>query len=571
MTTFAGSIDRIIPGLLPANLTISLAHGAEESMVYPLSRTTIGPSGSSGGQVASGSQPQASKSGSIEGMFGFHLFERIIVLPRAKGVGFVLSATEFPVEVWNTFHDAAKSLTAINITGTGGITIVNPYGLPKSIGPKDSIILETLMPASGDVNIASDVVFVFSGITGTDMIVTGSRILVFSAAPDWDQKIDETISYLTDVLHSYDDTEQRRGLRSIPRRNLKFQAKTLNARDAAGMESLLWGWQHQPYGVPFWQDAQPLESDIAAGTFGIQANTVDRLFAVGGICLIWTDQFTFEALTISGIAADLITVASPTQFAWKAGAGVKIVPIFLARIANAVDLDRLWSAADAIDIEFMGEALQPAPAPTSSPVQFKGFDVLETPPNWVNDLKRTYARSTITMDPKIGPITVNDRGGTAIVSHELPWWLDSHAKITELRAFLVRRQGQLVPFWTPTWDQDLVMSGDAIVGSSVINIATVYYTRFFFPNRSRRFLALIPIGNGAIRYVEVSGSVDNGDGTESLSLTAPLSADVLAATTMISFLTFCRLGSDDLKILWSSTEFAEASVPIQEVPRELPA
>ncbi len=487
-----------------------------------------------------------------------------------KAVGFVLSATQFPVEVWNTFHDAAESLTAITITGTGGITITNPYSLPKSIGPKDSIILQALIPSSGDVNISLDVLFVFSGISGTDMAVTGSRILVFSVAPDWQEGIEETISSLTDVLHSYDDTEQRRGLRSTPRRGLKFRALTLEAREAAGMESLVWGWQHQPYGVPFWQDAQPLEADVAAGAFTIQVNTVDRLFAVGGIAVIWKDEFTFEALTVAGVTADSITFAAPIQFSWTAGYGAKVVPIFLGRLSNAIELTRLACFADQVDVEFQGEALQKAPTPSVSLPQFRGFDVLEIAPNWANELRRNYARSTIKMDPRTGPITVDDKGGTPIVSHELPWWIDSHAKATAFRAFLLRRFGQLVPFWTPTWDQDLVLAGDSAAGTSIVSIKSVYYARFFFRDRARRFLALIPIGSGAIRYVEVTNAVDNGDGTESLTLAAPLGADAIAALTMVSFLTFCRLGSDDAKMVWHSTEFAEAALPIQEIPRELP-
>lgn len=570
MADFAGTIEAFGLRASPKNLTDSFANGADESMRFPLSVTRAAVFGSSAGAFSVAAVHTTGIAGAFQLMFGFNLFERIIVIPRKKTLGFVLSATQFPVEVWNTFHDTAESLTAITITGSGGITITNPYTLPKVIGPKDSIIFQALIPSSGGANISETVVFAFAGISGTDLTVTGARILVFSVPADWGERVEETISYLTDVLKMYDDTEQRRGLRSIPRRGLKFRALTLEARDAAGLEALLWGWQHQPYGVPFWQDAQPLEANISIGDVTIQVNTIDRLFAAGGIAVIWKDEFTFEALTILSITADSITFTAPTQFAWKAGYGVKIVPVFLGRLSNAIELTRLTCFADQVDVEFQGEALQVAASPAASLVQFKGFDVLEIPPNWANDLKRNYARSTIPMDPKTGPITVDDKGGTAIVSHELPWWIDSHAKVTALRAFLLGRYGQLVPFWSPTWDQDLVMAGDALAGSGGINIKAVNYTRFFFPDRARRLLALIPVGSGAKRYVEVTGASDNGDGTESLTLSAPLGADVIAAATMVSFLTFCRLGSDEMKIVWHSTEFAEAVVPIREIPREVP-
>jgi hypothetical protein len=536
-----------------------------------ISATSNAKGGSSAGTFTGAMLPAVNFAGQMQKMFGFNLFERIIVIPRVKAIGFVLSSTQFPVEVWNTFHDANEDLQSISTTGPGGVTISNPFTLPKTIGPQGSIIFQAIVPAAGDVNILEDIVFVFSGITGTDMAVTGSRILVFSVAPDWAEGIEERIEYLTNVLTAYDDSEQRRSLRAYARRGLRFRAKALDPRTAAGMEALIWGWQHQPYGVPFWADQQQLAADVSAGSFVLQVNTVDRLFAAGGLLMIWQDVFTFEALTILSLTSTTVTLSAPTQFAWKAGAGSLIVPLFLGRCANGLELSRLWSGGDELEIEFAGEALQVAPTLSIALTQFKGFDVLEIPPNWANGLKRNYRRSTVTMDPGIGPITVDDKGGTAIVSHDLPWWIDTHAKITLFRAFVLARLGKFAPFWQPTWDQDLVLAGTAFSGTSVINIKSMNYTRFFFLNPARRFLALIPQGGGgANRYVQVIASIDNFNGTESLTLAAPLSGDV-NDQTMISFLTFSRLSEDVAAILWQSTEYAEAVLAIQELPREVPA
>jgi len=542
-------------GVPSAGLSISLSSNAA--------------GGTSGGTIPS-SSVHGDHPGVLQQMFGFNLFERIIVLPRVKAVGFVLSSTQFPVEVWNTFHDTSEDLTAITVTGTGGITISNPFTLPKTIGPMGSIIFQAVVPGAGDVNIALDVVFTFAGITGTDMAVTGSRILVFSVAPDWAQGIEEKIEYLTDVLTAYDDSEQRRSLRSLPRRGIKFRALTLDPRSAAGMEALIWGWQHQPYGVPFWADAQQLQADIEAGSNILEVNTVDRLFAAGGILMIWRDEFTFEALTILSMTDSSITLSAPTQFAWEAGAGSLIVPLFLGRCANQLEVSRLWSGGDEIDIEFSGEALQIAATPSESLTQFKGYDVLEIAPNWASGLKRNYTRSTVTMDPGIGPITVDDKGGTPIVSHELPWWIDKHSKITAFRAFLLGRKGRFTPFWQPTWDQDLVLVATAFSSSSVLNIKSMNYSRFFFPDPARRVLALISRSGGANRFVQVIGAIDNFDGTESLTLSVPLTADVPVDSTMISFLAFSRMTDDAATIIWQSTEYAEAIIGIQELPREIP-
>jgi hypothetical protein len=530
-------------------------------MSGPLAATSAGP----GASVV----VTATKAAALLLMFGGQLFEKIIVTPRVSNLEFVLSSTTFPVEVWNTHHDASESLTAIAITGQGGLTVTNPFTFPLVIGPKGSVIFEVAVPSAGDVAIAEDIDFVFTGISGTDLRVTGSRILVFSVAPDWAEGIEETISYLTDVMKMYDDSEQRRGLRTLSRRGLKFRALTLTARNAAGLESLIWGWQHQPFCVPFWQEAQPLTAPVSAGQFSVEVNTVDRLFAVGGVAIIWTDEFTFEALTVAAIEPGSLSFTAPTQSAWAAGAFV--VPGFLARMPKKLSVGRNWSGSDQLDVAFEGEAQQIGPLPAAALTQFKSFDVLEVPPNWVNGLKREYDRTMDTLDPGPGPLTVIDHSGVPVVDHELPWWIDTHAKITAFRAFVLARYGQLNPFWCPTWDQDLVLNEDASSGAAFLVISFVNYARFFFPTIARRYLALISRTGAPNAYVEVTGAVNNGNGTETLTLGAPLGAAAPAATTMVSFLTFGRQSADVVTIKWESTEYAETALGIQELPQEIPS
>jgi hypothetical protein len=246
------------------------------------------------------------------------------------------------------------------------------------------------------------------------------------------------------------------------------------------------------------------------------------------------------------------------------------MPVFLGRLASKVSVDRLFSGADMMDVAFVGEAMQPAPAPTVALTQYLGFDVLEVMPNWERDLQRNYARSLVTLDPEIGPITVDDKGGSAIVSQQFPWFLKDHPSATTFRAFILKRFGQLVPFWTPTWDQDLVLANDVGATDGSIIIQNVFYTRFFFPLNSRRYIAFIPQNGGANVYRKITAAVDNGNGTETLTLDSATGTAFAQGTTMISFLTLSRLASDDSEIDWMTNDVAQAELSFQEVPREVP-
>lgn len=509
--------------------------------------------------------------GSLQELFGGRLFERVIVVPRVQAFQYVLSATEFPVEVWNACRNSDQILTAIVINGVGGVLLTDAYGEPLVFGALDSRIYQATIPSSGTAQINQDIVFTFaSGILGADVVITGSRITVFSVAPDWSEGIVEMISYLTDVMVAYSDNEQRRALRQLPRRGLKYRASALNARNSAGMESLVWGWQNQPFGVPWWQDQTPMTADTPAGSFAVPCVTTDRQFAPGGIAVIWTDEYTYEALTIDTVSPTGITVTSPTQYSWEAGLSTLVMPIFLGRLKSEVEVDRLWSAADTIELEFAGEAQQPAPAPSNALTQYKGFDVLELGPNWANDLKRKYTRSIVILDPKIGPISAVDKGGTAIVSQAFPWWLDGHAAVTLFRAFLIARFGQLRPFWIPTWDQDLVLALDVGPTDTGITIASEFYSRFFFPTKARRYIAFIPTDGSGNVYREILNAVDGGEGTELLTLDSPTGKSFSSTQTQISFLTLAKLASDDNEITWMTSDLAQANIEFQEVPREVP-
>src|ERR1700733_6874408 len=316
--------------LSPNGCSANITAGTQELTDWTLSLASSAFDASSGTSDPVAPAVHRSLAGVVQELFGGLLFERVIVVPRVSALGYVITATQFAVEVWNTFRNSPQTLTAIALTGSGGLALADPFGEPLVFGPLDSRIYQATVPSAGPVSVNQAIVFTFPGITGTDCEVTGSRITVFSVAPDWASGVKESISFLTDVFKAYSDNEQRRALRQMPRRGLKYRATALTARNAAGMESLLWGWQAQPYAVPWWQDATGLTDDTPAGSFAIPCDTTDRQFAAGGIVIVWVDEYTFEALTIETVDDDQVTTTAPTQFSWLAGPTTLGMPCFLA-------------------------------------------------------------------------------------------------------------------------------------------------------------------------------------------------------------------------------------------------
>jgi len=290
-------------------------------------------------------------------MYGAELFEKIIVTPREKKLGFVLSTNLFTVDVWNTFREALKTMTQIQITGGGGTLIDNPFGVPLVFGAMQSRQFQATVPQDGDAQILNTVIFVFTGISGTDLVVTGTRITVFSPDPDWEEGVRERTEYLTQVMNAYADKEQRVQLRKTPRTRLAFKVITLEVKDTAALHALVWGWQARIYGVPFWPDAQPLVANVSIGATVIQVDTTLRKFTAGGLMMLWRDMHSVEALSIQSVAAGSITLTAPTTQAWAADGRTYVVPLLTGRLPQEARVPRMNNAVAELDAEFECEVV----------------------------------------------------------------------------------------------------------------------------------------------------------------------------------------------------------------------
>ena len=396
-----------------------------------------------------------------------------------------------------------------------------------------------------------------------------SDLVTFPFPPNWTNPVKETTSFLTDVLVAYSDAEQRRGLRANPRRSLAFSIATMSAEETALLEAILFGAMQNPFVVPFWQDAQRLSSALPQGSLSIPLDPATRLFAPGGLAVIWRSPFENEVVNVADVLSNAIVLASGAASSWTKGDSI-VAPAFLARLGTSVDLSRFSSGGVQADLAFAGEAGQVAPASSWTPTTYRGLDVLEVSPNWGADMKRTIARSLLVLDAGTGDVTVETKSASPIASAPMQWFLADRDSIATFRAFLDRRKGRLSPFFAPSWDQDLILARDVQATDSSLRVRAIGYSRFLFPSGSRRDLALVSKA-GDRAYVRVTNAVDNGDGTETLTLAAPIGTAFFAPWTQVSFLELVRLGSDDVELDWSSSAFATATLATVEVPREVPA
>lgn len=352
MANFAGFVAKgLVWAALHSSTTPQLAEYSPVGRVVPGIAMN---SPNRNGTLASGVlvEPLLAYSGRRVRSHGDELFEKIIVTPREKALGFVLSTNLFSVNVWNTFRETLETMVRIDILGSGGTLIDNPFGVPLAFGAMQSRQFQATVPQDGDAQIQNTVIFVFSGVEGTDIVITGTRITVFSPDPDWDEPIRERTEYLTEILAAYTEQEQRIQLRSRPRTRLLFRVLTLDVRDTAALLALLWGWQARVYGVPFWPDAQPLLAPVNIGDTVVQVDTRNRKFEAGGLMMLWRDMHTHEALSIQSVGPSSVQLTSPTTKAWAADGRTFVVPLLAGRLPAQIEVRRLNNAVAELDAEF---------------------------------------------------------------------------------------------------------------------------------------------------------------------------------------------------------------------------
>lgn len=200
--------------------------------------------------------------------------------------------------------------------------------------------------------------------------------------------------------------------------------------------------------------------------------------------------------------------------------------------------------------------------------QYNGFGVLEVEPSF-DDPQSKYVRSNFRLDSKTGAIRTLDRTGVAVVEpHGFRWVMDGRVEVQAYRDFLSGQLGACVPFWVPSWRNDLVLSQDVPANSASFLIKRSSYTKFQFSAKSRRYIAVI-MPDRTKYYRKITTAVD-GTNTESITLDSGVPV-IMPQATVISFLSLVRLSFDDPQLMWHNSNLAEVTLDFTELPLEVPA
>jgi hypothetical protein len=321
------------PAVIPGPMSATLANAV---VADPTSLAVAFPATTTFGARGAWSEPEIATEAALGVEAPLHdgqWFDRIHVLPSVVNLGYLLNNREVNVEVWNSCR-RGLTLTAIPVDGPSGVSILTEslqaVDLPQHYAPMQSRLYVARVSIVGESVIDNLGTWVFAQATflGATFRLLGWRMVVFAVKPNG--SFAESLGYLTDIIQSWNGSEQRISLREIPARALRFTATAPTQGAAQKMVTRMFVTGRFMTAVPLWPDAIELSAPVSIGSYQIATDTDGRDFVAGGLCILWRDADTWETFQIASVEAGHLHLTSPAEADWPLQ-GTLCIPLTNAR------------------------------------------------------------------------------------------------------------------------------------------------------------------------------------------------------------------------------------------------
>jgi hypothetical protein len=382
-----------------------------------------------------------------------------------------------------------------------------------------------------------------------------SALPVFSFRPNWGVGVTEHLEWMTDVLTSPTEAEQRIALRLTPRRLFSAQIEPID-EERTFLDLFIRGLGQQEFMLPLWHDHAALDAPASAGATTLSFDTTDREFVDGGMAILMgADAMNCEAVQIDTVASGALTLSTGTAAAWAAG--TTIHPLRRSWLRDTPKMSRQTDSFDVAPMEFLLSGAQSYDGGTEDLATFDGYPILSPAPNWSATLDLELLRNLDVIDGKVGLRSVYDPAGRGFNTQMHRWMLNGRAEQAAFRRLLYRLAGK------PTFGSDLIIAGAASPGATHIDVKQCGLAYTAFPAEGRDHA--ITADGEVLTFTGPATLV--GPGVERIALSTALVAG-LAVGDSLSFLDIGRLDSDTIDIHHEtdSDGVATVEVPFRTFP-----
>lgn len=496
---------------------------------------------------------ESNYNGVLGGGYADIFYNRILLEPSDIDLGNLVSSQSRTITVFNGYF-SNQTLQTITASGNDGLTLTGdlaPPDVPYGILEERTYTLA--IDADGPPSVDAAYNFNFQGLDQVRLTVVGSRIVVmpyYVNAP-----ATERLQWLTNTIVSRNGTEQRISLRGKPRQSFSMSA-FISPNELNRADNLLYGWREQFWALPVWSECR-VPSPVTVGDNVINVDTRYGDFRASSLAIIWKSPREFDVFEIQSLTTNTITLDRGVNDTYI---NASLAPVRIARLA--ADPRRLTTGfRGRIETNFnVSDNPSYIPKVTPANEQYNGIAVyLEGPLLNREYVEDVYTQNIEVVDYQTGPIEVFSPWVNTKIDRQFALLFDGLQEVWEFKSFLAARKGKRVPFYMPTFENNLRIRGTGTLGTPI----EVESDEIAGQGSTRTTIA-VSLLDGTWLFRTIVGSSIDSSGNTQVSLNIPLNVDA-ATIDFISFMGLKRLTSDQIEITWAPNNVANVVVPITEI------
>lgn len=470
------------------------------------------------------------------GSWGDVFFDNVFVSPPVIDAGLVTGGETFEFSIWHSYRSSLQ-LAGVTETGADGVDLdgIRSGRVASFVSSAYSVFLNQ---TSGDLSYRASFDFGQAGSCSFQLSATMAIVLHFPV--DWSMQPELRHSYLTEVIESWNGSEQRISLRDQPRLSATYQYGLADA-DQYLFSSLVGNFSGQ-YLVPIW----PMQSELAepVARFDSKALVSDLSdWVVPGCRVMLSDGDTWEICLVASVAGLEVAFSDLVKKNYRSGA--RLVPVSQAWINDEVS-----SVAHGIGVEVTGasfdfdevELLRPEPADDFT--IFNDRRVLDIRHDRSKDCTLQYKRLRETLDPSIGRRYIHDRVQGAIKYLQFSWRFFDQVSRKRFDDFAELERGAQGEFYLESPLVAMQLAKDIEASTLEITISQANYKNFLKSNTFAPAIAL-KLYNGTVLYRNVDSAIQGTGNTEVVTLQEPINNIRIEDVEYIAPLFLGRFESDE--------------------------
>lgn len=386
--------------------------------------------------------------------------------------------------------------------------------------------------------------------------------------PDWKEPLLYRRKWMTGIMPSINNMEQRSMHYTWPRRSLSFNVITKDYHETAYLKQRLYKSLHKVWGTPFWQDETYLSSVAPIGQKVLGLDTRWRNFDLNGYCVLYQSNISWEVGQIDILSDSQITLKNNLGATWSKGTSV--FPILAGRIRNDQTYDMITSSMIGLSLEVTEEfdyAVTRRIGTGNGYPPFKGYSLFDRRPNWGEkiEFKFIHPYSYLSFLGKSYSFSHYDETEFGLKNTHL---CKSKDEIQEYLDFFDYCMGRWREFWYPSHQQDIKITQPFSDLDTYLIIDPIQFQTYWLYKKAGGNLKIDWPGED---YVCV-GILDFIP-PDTLVLESPVgksaSQDQLPYITA-SFIYFGRFAQDEIQVEYMTNEIGKIDLSFQTNFKETP-